>query len=210
MITAETILVLAPHTDDGELGCGAAIAELASAGKQVHYAAFSLCKKSLHEGSAPDTLEKECRMATAILGIKEEHLHFFDHEVREFGKNRQKILEEMVQLNKKINPGLVFIPSLQDMHQDHQVIHTEAQRAFKNSSQLGYELPWNHSEFKSTYFIKPAPASLDKKVKAIAAYVSQSHRNYMKEDFIRSLAKVRGVQCGGDLAEAFEVYKFID
>jgi LmbE family N-acetylglucosaminyl deacetylase len=210
MITAETILVLAPHTDDGELGCGGAIAELLNAGKQVYYAAFSLCKKSLPGGSAPDALEKECRIATAILGIKEDHLHFFDHEVREFGKNRQKILEEMVQLNKKINPGLVFIPSLQDMHQDHQVIHTEAQRAFKNSSQLGYELPWNHSEFKSTYFIKLTSASLDKKVKAIAAYVSQSHRNYMNEDFIRSLAKVRGVQCGGDFAEAFEVYKFID
>jgi LmbE family N-acetylglucosaminyl deacetylase len=210
MVNANVILILAPHTDDGELGCGGTIAELVNAGKQVHYAAFSICKKSLPEGSAPDTLEKECRTATALLGIEKKNLYFFDHEVREFGKNRQVILEEMVQLNKKINPELVFFPSMQDLHQDHQVIHTEAQRAFRNSSQLGYELPWNHSEFKSTYFIKLAPASLDNKVKAIAAYASQSNRNYMTEDFVRSLAKVRGVQCGGESAEAFEVYKFID
>ena len=210
MVTANTILVIAPHTDDGELGCGATIAELVNAGKQVHYAAFSLCKKSLPEGLEPDTLEKECRNATKILGINPGHLHFYDHDVREVAKNRQAILEEMVALNKKIKPGLVFIPSLQDLHQDHQVIHTEALRAFKNSSQLGYELPWNHSEFRSTYFIMFTLSSLDKKVAAIAAYASQAHRNYMTEDFVRSLAKVRGVQCGGELAEAFEVYKFIE
>jgi len=210
MLNAERILILAPHTDDGELGCGASIAELITAGKIVHYAAFSLCKKSLPEGLTPDTLEKECKEATSILGIEKANLHFFDHEVREFGKNRQVILEEMVQLNKIIKPELVFIPSMQDIHQDHQVIHTEALRAFKNSSQLGYELPWNHSEFKSTYFIKLTTISLDKKVKAISAYSSQSHRNYMNEDFIRSLAKVRGVQCDAEFAEAFEVYKFIE
>jgi len=32
----------------------------------------------------------------------------------------------------------------------------------------------------------------------------------MNEDFIRSLAKVRGVQCNNRYAEAFEVYKLIN
>ena len=31
----------------------------------------------------------------------------------------------------------------------------------------------------------------------------------MKEDFIRSLAKVRGVQADSEFAEAFEVYRWI-
>jgi hypothetical protein len=46
-------------------------------------------------------------------------------------------------------------------------------------------------------------------VNALKEYNSQSHRNYMQEDFIRSLAKVRGVQCNSEYAEAFEMYKLI-
>lgn len=203
------ILVLAPHTDDGELGAGASLAGFAGKGSDVFYAAFSLCRKSLPEGLAPDTLEKECRIATALLGIPAANLIFFDFEVRTFDNQRQEILEEIVTLNKSINPDLVFIPSSSDTHQDHQLIHTESLRAFKNCSVLGYELPWNHSHFRSTYFIPVAEKILEKKIMAVEAYRSQSHRNYMKADFIRSLAKVRGVQCGQEFAEAFEVYKMI-
>lgn len=205
----KNILVLAPHTDDGELGCGASIAHFCATGTSVHYAAFSLCRQSLPEGYEPDTLEKECRRATAELGIPASQLHFLDFEVRCFDAQRQPILESMVALNKSIQPDLVFLPSALDQHQDHQVIHIEAQRAFKQCSMLGYELPWNHSSFRSTYFIPVSTAELDRKVAAINCYRSQSHRNYMKEDFIRSLARVRGVQSQTELAEAFEVYKFI-
>jgi LmbE family N-acetylglucosaminyl deacetylase len=210
MINAKKILVLAPHTDDGELGCGATLAKLAAEGRDIYYAAFSLCRRSLPEGLAPDTLENECKAATQELGIKNDKLSFFDFEVREFDTKRQEILEELVKLNKTIEPELVFIPSSVDMHQDHQVIHTEAQRAFKNSSLLGYELPWNHASFRSTYFVPLTSKEIDKKIKALRAYQSQAHRSYMQEDFSRSLAKVRGVQCNNEFAEAFEVYKMIN
>lgn len=210
MTVPANILVLAPHTDDGELGCGATLARYVKEGSRVSYAAFSLCQKSLPAGLAPDTLEKECRIATRELGIDETQLFFYDFEVRTFDQQRQAILEEMVQLNKQLHPELVFIPSASDQHQDHQVIHTEAQRAFKHCTLLGYELPWNHSSFHSTYFIPIAEEFLQKKIKAVQSYQSQSHRNYMSADFIRSLAKVRGVQCNHLLAEAFEVYKMID
>lgn len=209
MFDPKKILILAPHTDDGELGCGASIAKFCSEGKEVHYAAFSSCQKSLPVGLPFDTLEKECKAATRELGIHAGKLTLYDFEVRGFAKKRQEILEELVNLNKLIQPDLVFIPSASDIHQDHQVIHNEALRAFKNSSVLGYELPWNQSHFSATLFIKISVAAIDKKIIAIKAYQSQSHRNYMQEDFIRSLAKVRGVQSNTDFAEAFEVYKII-
>ena len=127
------ILVLAPHTDDGELGCGGTIAKFIAEGRKVYYAAFSLCSKSLQQGLPADTLAIECKKATSVLGIPADHVTLFDFEVRIFPKHRQEILEELVTLNKKINPDLVFIPAAADIHQDHGVIHTEALRAFKNS-----------------------------------------------------------------------------
>ena len=209
MFDPKRILVLAPHTDDGELGCGGSMAKFIAEGKEVWYAAFSLCSKSLPAGFPADTLAKECKNATAVLGITNDHLALLDFEVRIFPKHRQEILEEMVALNKKINPDLVFIPSVADIHQDHGVIHVEALRAFKNCSLLGYELPWNHPPFTSPFFINLTTKEVTKKSEALREYHSQSHRNYMQEDFIRSLAKVRGVQSNSEFAEAFEVYKII-
>jgi LmbE family N-acetylglucosaminyl deacetylase len=209
MFDPRKILVLAPHTDDGELGCGGTIARFGVEKREVHYAAFSDCKKSLSAGLPPDTLEKECKSALQQLGMHASKLLMYDFEVRDFSQKRQEILEELVSLNKYIQPNLVLIPSATDIHQDHQVIHHEALRAFKNSCILGYELPWNQSVFQSRYFIKFTKEILDKKVKSIQSYKSQEHRSYMQEDFIRSLAKVRGVQCNSDYAEAFEVYRLI-
>ena len=65
----ERVLVLAPHTDDGEFGCGGTIARLLDGGADVRYVAFSIATKSLPEGFPPDTLAKEVRAATAAIGI---------------------------------------------------------------------------------------------------------------------------------------------
>ena len=209
MIQPSRMLVLAPHTDDGELGCGGSIARFCREKKEVHYVAFSTCKKSLPAGFTPDTLEKECKAAVKELGMDPGKLLFFDFEVREFANKRQEILEELVSLNKYIQPDLVFIPSAHDVHQDHQVIHCEALRAFNKSSLFGYELPWNQTQFTTQLFLKVTGSDMDRKVKALNAYASQAHRNYMQEDFTRSLGRVRGVQCNQQYAEAFEILKLI-
>jgi LmbE family N-acetylglucosaminyl deacetylase len=210
MLSPKTILILAPHTDDGELGCGGTISKFCNEGKEVFYAAFCLCSKSLSSNLPPDTLETECRNATASLGIPASNLILFNYEVRELPASRQQILEELLQLNKQINPDLVLLPAASDVHQDHQVIHQEGLRAFKNTTFAGYELPWNNYSFHTNFFMKLSARELEKKIAALNEYKSQSHRNYMNPDFIRSLAKVRGVQCNSEFAEAFEIYKLIN
>jgi LmbE family N-acetylglucosaminyl deacetylase len=209
MFDPKKILVLAPHTDDGELGCGGSIAKFCAEGREVYYAAFCLCSKSLPETVPANTLELECRKATSVLGIPSSHLILFNYEVRELPASRQKILEELLQLNKQINPDMVFLPAASDIHQDHQTIHQEGMRAFKNTTLAGYELPWNNYSFHNSFFIRLTETEVEKKVNALKEYKSQAHRNYMQEDFIRSLAKVRGVQSNSEYAEAFEMYKLI-
>jgi LmbE family N-acetylglucosaminyl deacetylase len=204
MLNTKTILILAPHTDDGEFGCGASIAKYTAEGKQVHYVAFSGCQQSLPAGLPSDTLLNECKKATKILGIQS--TKFFDFEVRKFPAQRQEILEEMAKIRRELNPQTVFLPAKNDVHQDHHVIFSEGLRAFKNSNLLGYELPWNNKNFRPGYFEKINAAQLATKQQALRQYKSQQLRKYMNEDFIRSLAVVRGIQCGNDLAEAFEVY----
>jgi len=209
MFNPSRILVLAPHTDDGELGCGGTIARLSANGNEVFYAAFCLCSKTLPATLPPNTLELECKKATAILGISPSRLILFNYEVRELPQFRQRILEELLQLNKNINPEMVLLPASSDIHQDHQVIHREGMRAFKNTTFAGYELPWNNYSIQTNFFVRLSENDLSKKIESLKAYESQSHRKYMNEDFIRSLAKVRGVQASSLYAEAFEVYRWM-
>ena len=208
MKSYKKILVLAPHTDDGELGCGASIHKFASEGKEVFYVAFSICTKSLPEHMHPMTLANEVKKATEILGVKKENLILFDFDVRHFPSHRQEILEEMIKLNASIKPDLVLMPNVNDIHQDHQTIYAEGLRAFKQTTILGYELPWNNLIFTTNTFIKLDEANIKQKIAALNEYKSQSARTYLNEDFIRSLARTRGVQIGTDYAEAFEVLKW--
>ena len=209
MFNPKKILVLAPHTDDGELGCGGSIARFCAEGKEVYYAAFCLCSKTLPDNLPSDTLELECKKATSVLGVSSSRLILFNYEVRQLPQSRQQILEELLKLNQQINPDMVLLPAASDVHQDHQVIHHEGLRAFKNTTFAGYELPWNNYSFRTNFFMRLSESEVNKKIEALQSYHSQSHHNYMQKEFIRSLAKVRGVQCNSEYAEAFELYKVI-
>jgi len=203
------ILILAPHTDDGEFGCGGSIAKFLEKGNNVYYVAFSTAKQSVPEGLPQDILEKEVKVATKRLGIKPENLIIYGFEVRKLNYFRQDILEELVKLKKEIDPDLVFLPSPNDLHQDHNTVAMEGIRAFKQTSILAYEVPWNNLNFNNQCFIKLDKKHIEQKVYALDAYNSQKTRHYATEEFIYSLAKTRGVQVNSEYAEAFETIRWI-
>ncbi len=205
----KTALVLAPHTDDGEFGCGATINKLINNGCDVHYAAFSACQQSVLPDFPSDILITEVKSATSKLGIKKENLYLFDYEVRTFNYRRQEILDDILKLKNKIKPDVVFMPSMNDIHQDHFTIANEGIRAFKWSTILCYELPWNNFNFNTACFFYLDESNLLSKIEALKEYKSQNHRPYANENFIRGLAVTRGVQSGTDIAETFELIRLI-
>ena len=141
------VLVLAPHTDDGEFGCGGAMARLVESGADVRQIAFSVASRSLPEGFAPDTLVHESRAAADALGLAANALTVHDFEVRTFPEVRQEILELLIEAQREFAPEAVLMPTLGDIHQDHHTIAAEGLRAFKRTTILGYEIPWNQFSF---------------------------------------------------------------
>jgi LmbE family N-acetylglucosaminyl deacetylase len=209
MFLGNKILVLAPHTDDGEFGCGASIAKFIKEGKDVLYAAFSIAEDSVPDPFPVDILETEVVEATNALGLSHFDLSIHKYPVRQLGRFRQEILEDLVRLNKTVEPDVVFMPSENDIHQDHRVIAEEGLRAFKKTTILCYELPWNNLNFTNTCFIRFGDAELDQKVKAMGCYKSQQGKGYASEEFIRALALTRGTQIGVRYAEVFEVLRLV-
>lgn len=205
----KTVYVLAPHTDDGELGAGATISKLIENDADVYYFAFSTAETSVPDGFPKDILKTEVINATKKLGIKKENVIIYNYEVRKLNYARQEILEDLMKYKRKLKPDLVLMPSLNDIHQDHSTIAQEGLRAFKNCTILGYELIWNNLTFDTTSFIKLDKKHIQAKCDALKEYKSQGGRDYMSEEFIYSLARTRGVQIGTKYAESFEVVRWV-
>jgi LmbE family N-acetylglucosaminyl deacetylase len=202
-------LVLAPHTDDGEFGCGGTMARLVESGAEVRYVAFSIATRSLPPGFPPDTLAREVGEATAELGIAPEGLTVHDFDVRTFPDHRQEILELLIEIWNDWRPECVFQPSLHDVHQDHRTIADEGLRAFKRTTVLGYEIPWNNFDFSYQAYVSLEQRHVERKVAALSAYASQQHRRYANADYVWSLARTHGTNVNHDFAEVFQVYRVV-
>ena len=204
-----TVLILAPHTDDGEFGCGGTIARLVEDGKHVHYVALSACEDSVPDGFPKDVLVSEVKEATQLLGIPPENLLVGEFSVRTIDQHRQAVLDLFVRLNQRLRPELVFMPALNDLHQDHQTVAQEGLRAFKRTSILSYEMPWNNLSFQTQCFVTLEPRHVEKKLEALKCYKSQQSRTYIGAEYQRAHLLTRGQQIEQPFAECFEVVRWV-
>lgn len=203
------MLVLAPHTDDAELGCGGTLARLVEREYDVFVIVFSTASESLPGELPRDTLKHEFADAMRVLGIPSGNALVREYPVRRLAEHRQSILEELVVIRKKIAPDVVFLPCEQDIHQDHQVVHAEGVRAFKNASLLGYELPWNTFDFAAQLVVGLEDRHIERKWDMLCAYNSQMvlGRQYFSKDLVYGLARVRGAQAKKEFGEGFQVIR---
>ena len=59
------ILVVAPHTDDAEFGCGGSISKMVKSGLDVFVATFSACEKSV-----PESILQKFLLRNFIMHVK--------------------------------------------------------------------------------------------------------------------------------------------
>lgn len=193
-------MALSPHTDDVELACGGTLAKWVESGYNIIVVAFS----ATHER---EKLSTEFKNALQVLSIKQ--FKIYKYKTRYFFKDRQKILEDMVKLERQYKPDIVLCPNSEDTHQDHAVIREEAFRAFKKHSILGYDSLQNSKSFQADLFVTLEDQHIDSKIRAIQCYESQRNRIYVDKEIIRGACRLRGAQIGKPLAEAFEVIRMV-
>lgn len=203
------ILILAPHTDDAEFGCGGAIAKFSKITQNIFCVAFSAAEDSVPKHLEKNINRKNMYEALSVLGISKSHIQIFSYKVREFPENRQAILDDIIKIKENINPNFVFLPSTYDTHQDHQVVRNEGFRAFKQTTLIGYEIPWNNLSFTTNLFIQLSEKNVEDKILSIKTYISQLGREYVNDNFIKSIIRTRGGQAGYRYAEAFEIIRWI-
>lgn len=198
--------MLAPHPDD-ELACAGTLIRMARAGVTVKIVYLSHCGESLPVNWDFNTRALEASAACEKMGIRGHEV--WSYRVRQFEADRQQLLQRLINLKNAMEPELVLIPSMSDMHQDHQTTHREALRAFKDTSIFGYEMAQNQIVTGNTAFVLLTSWLLDTKIEAMSLYKSQINKKYLQADFLTGLARVRGLQAGWEFAEAFEVIRLL-
>jgi LmbE family N-acetylglucosaminyl deacetylase len=200
------VLVLSPHPDDAELGCGGTIARLRAEDFEVLivHMAIPSTVPNLKEEAEASALVLDAAM---WIGPK----HFARHDrrlvVRHFPQARQAILEGLVQIRDEFNPGCVFTPATTDVHQDHKTVTEEAFRAFRHRTILGYYEPWNTPRMEPDIYVTLSGAMVKKKLDALECYTSQRQRPYFGETSMQAVLRTWGLQAGSTWSEAFELIR---
>lgn len=200
------ILVIAPHADDAEFGAGGTISLAVEEGHSVIVKVMCLAEKVTGDNRRWD----EGNNSLNYLGVKDVEYCFSPEWHREFNRYRQKILDMFISWNELHKPDMVVIPQSGDIHQDHKVVYEEGIRAFRESTLLGYDMPSCNFVCNGRYFVQLGKMHIDNKFRALQFYESVRNRPYMQEEYIYGLAKIRGVQCGCQYAEAFEAIRVIE
>jgi len=211
------VLAISAHTDDAIVLAGGTLARFVEEGYDVFLWGLSLAEESIPETFHRKVLNAECHRAAEKLGIStltadEECLIFSHHDVRHFPEHRQQILDDMIQVRKFHGPDLVLVHAATDLHQDHQVVHQEALRAFRKCSIYAYDFAWNSMNGQHlNLFVSLTEEQISKKIDAVQCFKSQVVKGspYFAPEYIRGLAVERGSRIGVRLAEAFEVVREI-
>ena len=194
------ILAVSPHTDDIELGCGGLLSKYKDIA-EIDVIAFTSAQP-LSTGDPVEEFYKAMKLINA-------NVNFLNFEPRVLNEQRQRVLDYLWKLNQRKKYDVVICPSSYDKHQDHQVIHNECFRAFKETTILGYDLLWNCRTFSTDVFIILDKKDLELKFKMLDCYKTQGERVFMNKNYIYDIARTRGIQVGNKYAEAYEAIRVV-
>lgn len=194
-----TILALAPHPDDIEIGCGGTMAVHARRGDEVHL--FVATQGGV--GGDVEVRRAEQEASAKILGIAKVHWGAFsDTCLPQQAMALMEMLEKVVQ---GVQPNTVYVNHRDDTHQDHRVLAQVTNSVTRYvPNVLTYETP-SSIGFDPTVFMD-IDSTMDKKLKALEAHTSQLERTHVRwniKEIAMATAHFRGVQGKLACAEGF-------
>lgn len=200
----KSLLFMGAHPDDIELGCGALIADLVGEA-DIFCMTFSDNQKN------PDLLHLigEHRNSMHRLGLQDHQFALGTYETRRFPDFRQEILQEMLELRKKYQPEIVFVHTVNDMHQDHNTLTEEATRAFRGTTVLGFDVLRSSHGFFPNFLAEVSEEALETKIAALAEYSTYRNRYYFAPDITRATATRHGALAERPYAEGFDIIRIV-
>lgn len=213
------ILYIAPHPDDETLGCGGTIFHHKNKGDQNYLLSLTSMKKEF--GWSTNKIlnrDKEIKKINDFYAFKDIfYLNYPPSKVDNIHKS--EIIEKISNIFKKIKPNIVYIPFINDIHTDHQIIaecinaclkwfrypYLKKALYYETLSETNFNFS-SDRKFNPNVYINITPY-IHKKNSAMKIYKSEikKHPFPRSKESITSLAILRGSECGCKYAEAFEL-----
>ncbi len=198
------ILIISPHPDDLEIGCGGTIARLRDQGHDIISVITVKPSREGRPGRSKDITESELRNSMMIAGID---YRVFDTDLHENGRPDLRADNvTMARLAELVEPcDLAILPHAQDFHQDHRATYELAfplmlKRATTIWSMHSWPYCYHHA---SPNILRDISDYWSVKENMLKCYDS-----YLKDDDIQeilNLNRVWGDRTGCHLAEAFSL-----
>ena len=201
-----SVLAIGAHPDDIEIGAGGLLLSLAAAQPGVH--AYYLVLSG-----TPDRRREAAEAARSFLPGAQLRADLRALPDGGFPGAWAEVKRALEEVAAGYQPDVVIAPSQHDAHQDHRTIAEIVPTVFRDALYLAYEIPkWDGDLGRgqpSVYF--PIPAEIArKKVELLnECFPSQRSRDWWDEEVFLGLARLRGMECRAQYAEAFGCSKLL-
>lgn len=219
----KSIVVVAPHFDDLELGCGGYVAHLLAQGHEVHLLVTCCSPVTMETTGDTQPYERveEANRASKVLGGLTTITRFSEGVENNLHLGDYSALVGFLNHNlKHLKPSTLLIP-LPSFNQDHRATYEAVLTALRPTVDLGdmkvlaYEYPMSNGYHPTgrvcgeSYF-PLTEVLLSQKKSALLKHKSQVFgREYTITGIrgVEALAAMRGVECGVKYAEKFYVVR---
>jgi LmbE family N-acetylglucosaminyl deacetylase len=198
------VLFIGAHPDDIELGAGALLHHIAPR-SDVMCVTLSDNQKNPQLKSVVE----EQYASMNVLGIPREKVVVEKFITRNFPDARQDILEYMLKLRRDFQPGIIFVHSKQDVHQDHNVVTDEALRAYRGITVLGYDVIRSSYGFFPHFLAEVSEEDVNKKIEALLQYKTYADKYYFSPELLRAIMVRHGSLAERPFAEGFDILRIV-
>lgn len=200
------VACLGAHPDDIEIACGGTLLTLARR--------HQLTARYLIMTGSPERRKEALAAAEAFLPNAEvefgcEQTQFIDGFLPQawgaVKRRMHQFAEEMM------TPDIVFVPRVDDAHQDHRLLGQLAPTIWRNSQIFHYEIPkWDGDVGRPALYVPVADVDAHTKVRLLnASYPSQHSRDWWDDELFLGFLRMRGMECKRRYAEAFHINKLV-
>lgn len=219
------VLAIGCHPDDLEIGCGGTLAKYSMQGHNVIMCHVANGDKG-HAEILPEELKKirreEARNAGRVIGAAE--VISLDVPDLEVNSHDEKIVRKVVDVIRHAKPDIIITHSPDDYMKDHlEVNKLVFDASFSSSIPHMFTNNPCYSKIPPVYYMDTVAGvnflpteyvdisgTIDKKLDALNCHQSQmrwlaEHDGVDFSDFVRTVSKFRGLQCGVPYAEGFRI-----
>ena len=201
------VLAIGAHPDDIEIAAAGTLLRLAAEVPDLRAHVVVMTSTPLR------ATEARAAAAAVLTGASDLTVEVHDLTDGHLPAQWDQVKGALEALARSTRPDVILCPSPSDAHQDHRLVGELVRTSFRDQLVLQYEIPKWDGDLGATGATHYVPLDRDQVERKCAllrsSFPSQAGRDWFSDETFMALARLRGLECRADYAEAFAVGKAV-